>query len=77
MRPYLGSNVLKAVFENNGSALEEYIRTDITKSIAEQERRVLVQRVDVVADEEYVNIDVVYLLLATGDSQRVHFEVAR
>ncbi len=69
MRPEVGSKVMAFVFENNSLVLQETIRAEVMSTIARFESRVIVQSVNVEADDVSVIITINYIVIASRSEQ--------
>jgi len=75
MRSDFGCDTLSIVFENNDLALENRIRTDVLTAIGKWEPRVIVRQVAVTRKEAEVVIDIVYVVIATRQDQRLQISI--
>lgn len=66
MRPDFGSGAQRFVFANNDPFLESLIKEDLRASIAKFEPRVIVQEIRTTREDTSIEIEVFYVIRATG-----------
>jgi phage baseplate assembly protein W len=77
MRPAYGTDAWKFVFENNNATLAAMIRTEVARSIAVNERRVVLYNVDVSQDDDGNTICTIqYIIPATSQKKSLTVPIA-
>lgn len=75
MRPTVGTNIRRFVFEPNDDLLSSLIRTEVTSAIARFEPRVTLTGVDVLRHDSTVVVTLSYVVNATQNSDSVAVRV--
>ena len=76
MRPDFGTNVIAYIFGNNTDLLAELIRADLFAAIGRYEPRVILQAIVVDRSDTLVDVDIRYVIAATGVADRVKLSYA-
>lgn len=77
MRPEFGSNATSFIFENNDLVLQETIRAETMSAISKFEGRVIVRSVDVLQEDSFVTITILYVVKSTRQEQTLEISVPR
>jgi len=76
MRPEYGTDAWKFVFEDNSATLAKLIRTELTRTIAVNERRVVLLSIDIDQNVDNQTIATVqYILPATSQKQTLKLPI--